>query len=256
MLLRRLGNKSKIAALIIAHFPQHLTYIELFFGAGGLFFNKPLADHNFLNDLDEDVYNLFQVVLNEYDALVEFCELMPIHNALFQEWRKKKETNPLRKAARFLMLSNFSYLGMGDTLQLQSGNKSKKALLKNAKETLKYIQDCYFLNCDFRDVLGKISFTDKLARANAFIYADPPYLGTADNYSSSFKLKDTEDLFQILVNSGMRFAISEFKNPIILDLAANHNLNVIEIAERHTLKSRNIEILITNYTTPQQTLFT
>ena len=62
MILRRIGNKSKLAKEIQKHFPKHDIYIEPFFGAGGMFFNKPKAKYNFLNDIDADVFNLFQVV--------------------------------------------------------------------------------------------------------------------------------------------------------------------------------------------------
>lgn len=41
MVLRRLGNKAKIAGKIAEHLPPHKIYIEPFFGAGGMFFNKP-----------------------------------------------------------------------------------------------------------------------------------------------------------------------------------------------------------------------
>ena len=37
MILRRLGNKSKLATKIQKHFPAHKIYIEPFFGAGGMF---------------------------------------------------------------------------------------------------------------------------------------------------------------------------------------------------------------------------
>ena len=57
MLIRRRGNKSKLAEKIIENFPPHEIYIEPFFGAGGLFFNKPLAKFNILNDLDKNVIN-------------------------------------------------------------------------------------------------------------------------------------------------------------------------------------------------------
>ena len=40
MILRRLGNKGKIADKIQSYFPEHKIYIEPFFGAGGMFFNK------------------------------------------------------------------------------------------------------------------------------------------------------------------------------------------------------------------------
>jgi len=50
MILRRLGNKSKIAHEIQKYFPAHEIYIEPFFGAGGMFFNKPKAKYNIIND--------------------------------------------------------------------------------------------------------------------------------------------------------------------------------------------------------------
>ena len=47
----------------------------------------------------------------------------------------------------------------------------------------------------------------------------------------------------------MKFAISEYNNPFILDLAKQNNLNIHYIKELQALKARKIEILITNYET-------
>ena len=54
MILRRLGNKQAIAQDIIKYFPEHKAYIEPFFGAGGMFFNKPKAKYNIVNDIDSE----------------------------------------------------------------------------------------------------------------------------------------------------------------------------------------------------------
>jgi DNA adenine methylase len=64
MILRRLGNKQAIAQDIIKYFPEHKIYVEPFFGAGGMFFNKPKVKYNIVNDLDSEVFNLFQVVID------------------------------------------------------------------------------------------------------------------------------------------------------------------------------------------------
>ena len=48
MILRRLGNKKKIAEQIQGYFPEHKIYIEPFFGAGGMFFYKPKVKYNIL----------------------------------------------------------------------------------------------------------------------------------------------------------------------------------------------------------------
>ena len=113
MILRRLGNKSKIAHEIQKYFPAHEIYIEPFFGAGGMFFNKPKAKYNIINDLDSDVFNLFQVVMNQKEELEKAFYLMPIHSDLLNYWKVNKETEPIKKALRFLFISNFTLLGTG-----------------------------------------------------------------------------------------------------------------------------------------------
>ena len=64
-MLNRIGSKKVLASDYLALFPKHRIYIAPFFGAGGVFFQKPLSNHNFLNDIDEDVYNLFSVLKDE-----------------------------------------------------------------------------------------------------------------------------------------------------------------------------------------------
>src|SRR5210317_234248 len=107
MILNRLGNKSKIALKIQKHFPRHDIYMEPFFGAGGMFFNKPKSKYNFINDLDDDVYNLFRQLIDNKEELVEMLTKTPITERQFKEWGKgKKEQSNLMDAVRFLIISN------------------------------------------------------------------------------------------------------------------------------------------------------
>jgi len=246
MILRRLGNKSRIAKEIQKYFPPHKIYIEPFFGAGGMFFNKPKAKYNIVNDLDSDVFNLFQVVSTRLDELKKAFELMPIHSDLLEYWKTNTEEEPIRKAMRFLFMSNFTYLGKGTTIGLVCGD-SKGFLMSKIDETAKFLFDVQFANFDFRKFINSLSFRDKIEQSKSFIYCDPPYLGTDDNYSHSFTENDSSELFDLLCNSGCRFAMSEFDHPFILKQAEQRNLNLIIIGERKNLKNRRVEILITNY---------
>jgi DNA adenine methylase len=248
MILNRDGNKARISNDIICHFPEHRTFIDMFFGAGGIFFYKPLSAYNFCNDIDDDVYNLWTVFQNNKDELVRNIEMLPISDSLFKYWLKNKEIDPIKKALRFLMVSNFTVMGKGSMRFGESCGNAKKPILQsieNAFLRLKYVQ---FMCEDFRGVLRKIQFRDK--EDNAFIYADPPYLGTTNNYQQGFKEQDTIDLFDVLVNSKVRFALSEFDHPSVLELAKHHNLEVITIGERQNKKNRRTEILIVNYESP------
>ena len=259
MILRRLGNKKKIAEEIQKHFPPHKIYIEPFFGAGGMFFNKPKVKYNIVNDLDSDVFNLFQVVMNQKEELEKAFYLMPIHSDLLNYWKKNLETEPIKKALRFLFLSNFTIMGSGNGIRIgASGGTNKNIVDENIEETFKLLKNVQLNNCDFKRFINSISFDDRKIPTEtneSFIYCDPPYLGTTDNYSHSFDETKSEELFNVLEETKCKFAMSEFNHPFIIEQAKKRNLNVIVIGERQNLKNRRTEILVTNYQNNQQTLF-
>ena len=263
MILRRLGNKKKIAKEIQKYFPEHKIYIEPFFGAGGMFFNKPKAKYNIVNDLDSDVFNLFQVVMNQKEELEKAFYMMPIHSDLLDYWKKNKETDPIKKAIRFLFLSNFTLYGKQDTLAFSARTEHKKQFYNNINKTFDLISNLKFLNRDFRKFFKSIAFVDidfgkpSGERDYSFIYCDSPYLNTVDTYSDSdtWTETDSNDLFNTLEETKCKFAMSEFDHPFILDQAEKRGLNIIYIGERQNLKNRRIEVLITNYKNNQQSLF-
>jgi DNA adenine methylase len=246
MILRRLGNKKKIAKEIQSNFPPHKIYIEPFFGAGGMFFNKPKAKYNIVNDLDSDVFNLFQVVMNQKEELEKAFYMMPIHSDLLEYWKKKEETDPIKKAIRFLLLSNFMPTGHQGTIDLNAENP-KNNFFNKIDACFDYMFNVKFSNIDFAEFIKATSSRSKDKIDNVFIYCDPPYLGTNDNYSNSFKNEDSERLFDALEKSKSKWAMSEFDHPFILEQAKERNLNVIIIGERQNLKNRRTEILVTNY---------
>ena len=256
MILRRRGNKTLLAKDIVSYFPCHNTYIELFFGAGGIFFNKPKAKYNILNDIDEDVYNLFLILQDKHNSklLLNAIKNTPYHTQILKDFSKNKYSdNIIQKATRFLYLSNYSYLGKMDTLKLDNACNSKSLLVKALRQTYTILNDCIFSNYDFRKCLKSFNVRDEKQLPNIFIYADPPYLGTNGNYDS-FTEKDCIDLFDSLSETKCKYAISEFNHPFILEQVKSRNLNLIEIGERRNINNRQTEILITNYET-ERSLF-
>lgn len=247
MILNRLGNKKRLAVDLIPYFPKHNTFIEPFFGAGGMFFCKPKAKYNFVNDLDSDVFNLFQVVKNKKEDLkIEFYNT-PIHTDLLTHYKTAEIKNEVEKAVRFLMLSNMTYLGVGGCLKFVTSD-AKQNVLDLIDKTNEKIFDVFFDNDDFEKFINKISFRGRENdKQNSFIYCDPPYLGTTDNYSNSFTQNDSLRLFNCLQNAGCKFAISEFDNDFVLSQAKERGLNIIYIGERKNIGNRRTEILITNY---------
>lgn len=256
-MLRRIGNKSKIAHKIHTLFPTHKVYYEPFFGGGGMFFNKPQSQYSIVNDNDSDVFNLFLVVKDRLDELLFLFKATPMSEEVFYYFLNNKENDPVKKAIRFLFLSSFSYLGKNDTFQLIHSNCTfKQKLERLIINTSNLLNNVTIRNKDFRDFFNDIYVTEKhIPERHRFIYADPPYLKTTNNYKNGFTEQDVVDLFDTLMNTGIKFAYSEFDNPFILDQAAKRKLTVTQIGNRRTIGSRNNEILITNYNPLRQTLF-
>lgn len=248
MVLYRLGNKQHIAGRIVPHIPPHQLWLEPFFGAGGLFFNKPRAPRNIVNDRDSEVYNLFCLVMDRPGDLEEAWCSMPIHEDLWKDWKRRCPTDPIWRAARFLFQSNFGFLGKPQTLVWNRKN-AKRLLQERIRLTRELLYDVEFMNCDFRAMLGRIPL-GKSDRRSAFVYADPPYLDTGNNYgaASKWSAADTRDLITMLEGSGMRFAMSEFDHPVVMELANEFGLRIIQLGDRQNLRNRRRELLLVNYT--------
>lgn len=220
----------------------------MFFGAGGEFFNTPKAKFNTLNDLDDDITNLFIVVKERKDELIKEVLEVPISQSLIAYYNKNTTDDPLQKALRFLVLSNFTYLGKKDTLRFSIGNE-KSNLLKNIDWVYPRLSDVRIMCEDFRNVIPKLSFSEKLiTKDEAFVYLDPIYLDTVHSYNvPKWTKDDTYDCFQIMDNCGIKCAMSEFNHPFVLSEAKRRGFNVTKIKERRNIKSRKTEYLITNY---------
>lgn len=255
-MLRRIGNKSELASEIIQYFPKDITvFIDLFFGSGAMtweMIKKFPKIYYTANDLDNDVYNLWTICINEekFNQLFELIEITPYHSTNYKKFATDFiPKNEIEKALQFLYLSNFSIYGFKSMLDMSSYKNSKKLLLENAKNILQFLKFVRFDNKDFRKFHLPLSFpvTRPTEKYGQFVYADPPYIATADNYSNSFTEQDTKELIEKLISSELRFCISEFLTKTTEKLAKEYNLNLTIIKERRNHKKRSTEIIMTNY---------
>ena len=230
-------------------FPYHTRYAEPFFGSGAVYFNKPKAQYNYLNDLDSEVTNAYDVLMNNKDELVHYLEMTPYSQDYYKRALKFEYKNNIERAVMFIVLSNWSYLGARGTLALSDSN-SKKMTLQNLEECYKMLvtNEARFTNVCFRKFFKTVTLINKENLKHSFAFIDPPYLDTFNTYNTpKWTAQDSSDLFEISVNSGWKFGICEFEHPHIMELAAKYKLKVNIIGERQNLKNVRKEIFITNY---------
>lgn len=259
MILRRLGNKKKLAPIINQYFPPHNIYVEPFFGAGGMYFNKPLSDHNFLNDIDNNVYNLWNCYFYKKEEFLEAVKITPFCMGIFKHFKLYEPKDEIEKALRFLYLSNFSLYGMMSTIKIN--NTFDKQILINNFHSLHTSENVKFSNLDFRKFFKSIAYEANNRHNKIMVYSDPPYINTGNNYSNTFKEQDLIDLLNILYEEQNKhkyfyYMVSSFQSPFIMSLAKERNLYVTEILERRNLiKDRQTEIIMTNYPIEKDTWF-
>lgn len=242
MILHRQGNKKKLASQIVELFPDHRIFVELFFGAGGLFFNKPKAKINILNDLDSEIFNFWKVLKENKETFIKEVKGFIVSDEIFKYYKENVPCTDIQRAVRFLYLHNFSLYSAGNTLKSESINQ-RKLILDKIDETYKYIQEnTIFLNKPYEKVIPSVSQRLFKNKEQVFIYADPPYIETSQTYDTPrWKKKDFDSLIEYLINTGFKFAVSEFDHPHILEKIKQHNLNIKMTTERCNIKNRRTE---------------
>jgi len=230
-IINRKGSKKYILKYIYPYIPAHRYYIEPFFGTGAFFFNKEKAKYNTVNDFDGEVFNLFFVIKEKKDDFLKKFLSVPMDRKIIMYWQKNKEKEDVWRAVRFCYLNKYT---RHEGLIKISCNNISKYITDNITQTVDFIfsilRDVTILNFDFRKFLTTIHFKNETNYPHTFIYADPPYFHTTQEYNTpAFTLQDTTELFDILhfySKKGAKIMISElFKNEII-ELCNKYNFNI------------------------------
>ena len=68
-----LGGKSRLSRTIVEMMPEHKTYVEVFGGAGWVLFKKTPSRAEVINDVNDNLVNLYRILKFHFDAfLAEF----------------------------------------------------------------------------------------------------------------------------------------------------------------------------------------
>ncbi len=188
---RYAGGKFYARKLILNHIPLHSCYIEPFAGGASIFFAKKKVQENILNDLDEELVNVYRVIRDEPDKLIKFLEGKPAKKELHKYY--KNEFNPkdyLEKAGRWYFLNRISYSGImnkqncywgyGDKFSMRPENWPNNIFRSSLK-----LQGVRFFCEDFETIIDNAS-------DGTFLFVDPPYFNADQDkfYTCTFTRED------------------------------------------------------------------
>jgi len=223
------GSKNKIALQLSKRLPPHHCWVEAFCGSSALTLRKPPVPIEIINDIDNDIVNLFEQLRYNRKKLIESVKLTPYaEQELINSRKSKARISKLEKARRFLVQSMMaingvfgeerggfsysdSYSRNGHDARVNRWNNLPKRL-ELVVERLKGVR---IENKDARIVLKRY-----LKRPATLIYLDPPYFVERTNgYNIEANDKDFHtDLLKLANKAKCMIFISGYENELYTKL--------------------------------------
>lgn len=262
-LLRWLGGKYRLAPWIVAKFPPHDLYVEPFGGAASVLLAKPRAHNEILNDLDDEIANLYRVLRDPVQcrALIRRLRLTPYAES---EYRAAIEpcADPAERAARMIIRSHMSHGSNAARADRLTGFRidGTSARTDVAGEWASYpkilgaiirrMRGVTIRQCDAFDLI------ERYRDPKALIYLDPPYLpqtrakagqkgeGGFHAYAHELGVDDHRRLLNCLADHPAMIAISGYRAALYDEALAGWERH--EIAAAAHRNSPRIECLWIN----------
>ena len=246
--ISRMGGKSKLRKTIIEMIPEHSCYIELFFGAGWVYFGKEPSKVEVINDIDKELINLFKMIKYHAPEIERQLEYEFSGRDVFEEYKHctLEYLTEIHRAVRFLYLISQSFAGKGKDFGYGTTSRPKpqifyKDVLDDLKERLR---NPYVENLSFEKII------DKYDREHSFFFCDPPYFETA-GYGNEFGEKEHLLLRDKLKGMKGKFLLTINDHPKVREWYEGFNIKEVEvnysISRKEEARGRYKELIITNY---------
>jgi len=179
-ILKYPGSKARIAPWLLSYFPAHTHYLEPYFGSGIVLLNKPVVAHEAVNDLDDNVVNLFRVIRECGDELAAAVELTPWSRVEYELCKEKRSDNPVEQARRFVVQCwqghGSAAGGRGSGWKNGGKNGAEQMVTETwarVPERIRAVISRFrYVEIEHRPALEVI---ERYAAPATLIYADPPY---------------------------------------------------------------------------------
>lgn len=233
----------------------HAEYREPFAGGASVFFNKPQAEINWLNDLDHELITTMQQIADPISrqGLIQRVSSEEASPERWKEVRHFQPQNEIDVAFKYFYLNRTSF--SGKLISPAWGYRDKRSLPPHRWH--ERIDPCgvklngsKFTNLDFADVIQSPSESDVL------MYVDPPYYLPPKNkhYRHGFDKADHVRLSENLKTTPHKFFLTYEDTPEVRELYSwayiypvNFFYRVGNSAQQGGSRRQGFELVITNY---------
>lgn len=244
----RMGGKSKLRKTIIERIPKHICYVELFFGAGWVYFGKEASKVEVINDVDKELINMFRMIKYHAPEIERMLEYEFSGRDMFEEYKccTVEYLTEIQRAVRFLYLISQSFASRGSTYGYGTNTKPSpqifyQGVLGDIKDRLR---NTYVENKSFEDIIKRYD------RPHSFFFCDPPYFETT-GYGSEFGEKEQLLLRDMLTNIKGKFLLTINDHHQVREWYKDFNIEEVKVtysvAKEQKARKEYGELIITNY---------
>lgn len=262
------GGKTYLAKKIISLFPEHVHYVEPFFGGGAVLLSKPpelIANHSEVaSDIYGDLVN-FWTVLQSRDMFPEFvrvASLTPVGSPIFQRAKQRavQSLDPVARAVAFFVIYRQSRQGLGKDFATLSKTRTRRGMNEQVSSWLGAIDGL----AEAHERLIRVVIRNEPATTvirledgpDTFFYLDPPYLAetrvSKESYVHEMTTEDHSDLLEMLSTIRGKFLLSGYRSRLYDEAAARWGWKRFDISidaksSAAAEKPERVECLWSNY---------
>ncbi|ASL45143.1 Modification methylase DpnIIA [Burkholderia sp. AD24] len=224
-----IGGKRRLADHLIPRFPAHECYVEVFAGGAALYFMRPPAKVEVINDINGELVNLYRVVQHH---LEEFVRQFKWALSSRQVFKWLQDTIPetltdIQRAARFYYLQQNCFGGKIEGQSFGTATTTPPGLnLLRLEENLSVahlrLSNAYIENLDWKQCI------DRYDRPHTLFYLDPPYFET-EGYGVPFAFGEYEEMAKRLRTIKGRAIVSLNDHPDIRRAFEGFHIETVDI---------------------------
>ena len=268
-ILKWVGGKRQLLGSLSPLFPEgYDVYCEPFLGGGAVLFHlKP--GRAVVNDVNEDIINLYRVVKTDVESLIDKLKTFENTSECYyqvREWDRDRvayaNMSSVDRAARVLFMNRTCFNGVYRVnskgfFNVPYGRYKNPIIVDevNLRAVSRYFNEA---NIDFRfgdyaDIFGDLP-------QNSFVYLDPPYDPVSDTANFTGYAKggfSKEDQIRLrgccdgLNSRGIKFMQSNAATSFIMELYSDYDIRIVK-ANRSINRNGNgrgavDEVVIRNY---------
>lgn len=224
-----IGGKRRLADYLIPQFPAHKCYVEVFAGGAALYFMRPPAEVEVLNDNNGELVRLYRVVQNHLEEFVRHFKFALSSREIFK-WHQVTPPDTLtdiQRAVRFFYLQQQAFGGKVDGQTWGAATTAPPINLLRIEENLSAAH--LRLSGAFIEHMDWYKLMTRYDRPHTLFYLDPLYWET-EGYGVDFGLEEYVKMAELLGRIQGKAIISLNDHPEIRRIFAGFEMDTVPIS--------------------------